>query len=123
MDDQQEQRVNEAADQFTSAVVDSYRAISERGVSAQEQNAQLTEDFFNRVVNNLRTQAEQNREMTQQLADRQQRRVEAAQTLTQESANVYLDFLNSGFADMQQGAEAEKRGAREAEKGAKGQKS
>ena len=40
MDQQQQQRVNEAADQFTSALVESFRAVSARGEAAQEQGAQ-----------------------------------------------------------------------------------
>ena len=37
---------------------ESYQSIADRSVSAQELNAQLTQDFFNGVINNLRTQAE-----------------------------------------------------------------
>ena len=58
MDDQQHQRINEAADQFTSALVESFRTVAARGEAAQEQSAQLSQDFFNRVINNLHTQAE-----------------------------------------------------------------
>ena len=54
-DQQSQQRVNEAAEQFTDALVESYKTVTKRGASAQEQGAQLTEDFFNRVVENLRT--------------------------------------------------------------------
>jgi hypothetical protein len=68
MDQLSQQRINEAAEQFTDALVESYKTVTERGASAQEQGAQLTEDFFNRVVENLRIQAEQNRQATQQLA-------------------------------------------------------
>ncbi len=66
----QQQRLNEAAEQFTSALVESYRTVSEGGVAAQERGAQLTEDFFSRVLDNLRSQAEDTRQMTDQLADR-----------------------------------------------------
>ncbi|HZY57183.1 MAG TPA: hypothetical protein VFE09_05230, partial [Rubrobacteraceae bacterium] len=71
MAEQQQQRINDAAQQFTDALVQSFRAASERGVNAQEQNAQLTQEFFNRVIDNLRTQAEDTRQMGQQLADQQ----------------------------------------------------
>src|SRR3954449_6050843 len=98
MDQQEQQRINEAAEQFTDALVQSYRAVSERGESAQEQNAQLTQDFFNRVINNLRTQTDANRELTQQLADQQQRQAEAGQTLAQESTDAYMDFVRSTFS-------------------------
>src|SRR3954452_8656640 len=102
MDQQEQQRINEAAEQFTDALVQSYRAGSERGESAQEQNAQLTQDFVTRVIENLRTQTEENRELTQQLADQQQRRAEAGQTLARESTHAYMDFLNSAFTFYQE---------------------
>ena len=122
-DQQQQQKVNEAAEKFTDALVKSYKTVTERGASAQEQGAQLTEDFFNRVVENLRTQAEQNRQATQQLADQQQRQAEAAQTLTRESVDAYMDFMDSMFSWWQGGVQVAERGARETEKAAKGQKS
>jgi cytochrome c5 len=103
MDQQEQERLNRAAEEFTDALVQSQRVAAERGVNAQEQNAQLTQDFFNRVINNLHAQAEDTRQMTQQLADQQQRATEAGQTLTQESVNAYMDFVNSMFRFAQQG--------------------
>ena len=114
MDDQQQQRVNQAAEEFTNALVESFRIASERGVNAQEQNARLTEDFFNRTIENLRAQAEGTRQAGQQIAEQQQRQVEAAQALTQESVNAYMDFVNSMFNFGQRGAQAAERGAQEA---------
>jgi hypothetical protein len=100
-DEQQQRQVNEAAEQFASAIRDSYQVMSERSVSAQELNAQLTQDFFNRVIENLRAQAEDTRQMGQQLADQQQRATEAGQQLTQESVDAYMDFVNSMFSYWQ----------------------
>ena len=114
MDQQEQQRLNEAAQQFTDAFVEAQRAAAERGVSIQEMNAQLTQDFFNRVIENLNAQAEDTRQLGQQLADQQQRATEAAQTLTQESVDAYMDFVNSMFTFGQQGAQAAQRGAQEA---------
>jgi ABC-type transporter Mla subunit MlaD len=114
MDQQEQQRLNQAAEEFTNALVESSRAAADRGVNAQEQNAQLTQEFFNRVIENLRTQAEDTRQMGQQLADQQQRATEAGRTLTQESVNAYMDFVNSMFTFGQQGAQAARRGAQEA---------
>src|ERR671933_774692 len=111
MDGQQQRRVNEAAEQFTSALVESFRAVSGRGERAQEQSAQLTQEFFNRVVENLHTQAEDTRQMGQQLADQQQRATEAGQQLTQESVNAYMDFVNSMFSYWQGGAQQARRKA------------
>ena len=124
MDQQEQERINRAAEEFTDALVQSQRAASERGINVQEQNAQLTQDFFNRVINNLHAQAEENRQVTQQLADQQQRAAEAGQQLTQESVNVYMAFVNSMFSFAQQGPEAARggteRAAREAGTGSGG---
>ena len=109
MDEQQQQRINEAAQQFTNALVESYRAVSGRTVSAQEPGVQLTQDFFNRVVNNLRSQAENTRQISQELAGQQQRQWGAAQTLAQESTNAYMDFVSSMFYFSQESVEAAER--------------
>ena len=114
MDERQQQRINEAAQQFSDALAQSYRAVSDRAVSAQEPGARLTQDFFNRVIDNLRTQAEDTRQMTQQLADQQQRVAEAGQTLTGASVDAYMEFVNSMFSFYQTSVEAAERGTREA---------
>src|SRR5215213_1553389 len=100
-DQQSQQRINEAAEQFTDALVQSYKTVADSSVSAQERNTQLTKVFFNQTINNLRAQAEENRQATQQLADQQQRQVEAAQTLTRESVDIYMNFMDSMFSYWQ----------------------
>ena len=40
MDTQQARRIEEAAQKFAEAIMESYRAVSDRAVSAQEPNAQ-----------------------------------------------------------------------------------
>src|SRR5919199_6507499 len=114
MDQQEQQRLNEAAQQFTEAFVQAQRAAAERGISMQEMNAQLTQDFFNRVIENLRTQAEGTRGLGQQLGGLQQQATEAGRTLTQESVNASMDFVNSMFSTVQLGGQAAQRGAQEA---------
>jgi len=98
MDQQEQQRINEAAQRFADALVESYRAVSQRGESAREQTAQLTQEFFNRVIENLRAQTEESRALSQQLADQQQRQADAAQAITRESVNAYMDFVHSAFS-------------------------
>jgi len=114
MDEQQQRRVNEAAEQFANAVKESYQTVASRGQSAYELNAQLTEQFFNRVVENLRTQAEANRQTTEELASQAQRGQEASRQLTQESVQAYMDFVNSMFSFSQAGPQAGQRGAERA---------
>jgi hypothetical protein len=98
MDQQQQQQVNEAAEKFAEAVRESYQTVADRAVSAQQLNAELTQNFFNSVINNLRSQAESNRQMTQDLQGQQERQREATQALTQESVGAYMDFVNSMFS-------------------------
>jgi hypothetical protein len=122
-DQQQQQKVNEAAEQFTDALVQSYKTVAERGVAAQEGSTQVTEVFFNQTINNLHAQAEENRQATQQLAEQQQRQADAAHTLAQESVSAYMHFMDSMFSWWQGGIQTAEKGARETEKASKGQKS
>ena len=115
-DQQSQQRINQAADQFTDALVQSYKTVAERGVSAQEGGAQVTEVFFNQTINNLRAQAEENRQVSEQLADQQQRQAEAVQTLTRESVGAYLEFMDSMYSWWLGGIQTAEQGARESEK-------
>ena len=93
-----QRQVNEAAEKFADALKESYQSIADRTVSAQELNAQLTQDFFNGVSNNLRTQAEVNRALSEDLIEQQRKQREASEALAQESVNAYTDFVNSMFA-------------------------
>jgi hypothetical protein len=106
MDQKQHKRVNEAAEKFAEAIKESYQALADRSVSAQELNAQLTQDFFNGVISNLRGQAESNRALAEDLIEQQRKQQEASQALTQESVNAYTDFLNSMFSFAQRSTQA-----------------
>ena len=98
MEEKQQRQVNEAAEKFAEALKESYQSIADRSVSAQELNAQVTQDFFNGVINNLRTQAENNRALSEDLIEKQRKQQEASQALAQESLGAYMDFLNSMFS-------------------------
>ena len=105
MEKEQQQRIDAAAEQFADAVKTSYRAVAKRGKEAQELNAELTEQFFNRVNEHLRTHAEAHQEMTQALTDQQQRQQEAGKQIAQESVGAYMDFMNSMFSYSQGAAQ------------------
>jgi hypothetical protein len=113
MDQQQQQRINEAAEQFTDALLQSYKAVAERGVSVQEGSAKVTEVFFNQTIDNLRAQAEENRQTSQQLADQQQRRQEAGKQIAQESVGAYMAFMDSMFSYWQGGIQTAERSIEE----------
>jgi ABC-type transporter Mla subunit MlaD len=109
----QQQRINQAAEQLANVIRESYQTMAERGMAVQELNAQLTQEFFNRVIENLRAQVEETQQMGQQLADQQQRATEAGHTLTQESVRAYMDFVNSMFSFGQGSMQASQGGARD----------
>ncbi len=44
----------------------------------------MTQDFFNGVINNLRTQAENNRALSEDLIEHHRKQQEASQALAQE---------------------------------------
>jgi hypothetical protein len=91
-------KVNEAAEKFAEAIKESYQALADRSISAQGLNAQLTQDFFNGVINNLRTQAEGNRALSEDLIEQQRKQRGASKALAQELVEAHTDFLNSMFA-------------------------
>jgi hypothetical protein len=97
-EEEAEQHANEVAKQFADAVRASYQVVADRSVSAQALNAQMTQQFFNSVINNLRSQAESNRQMTEELQGQQQRSQEATRTIAQESVGAYMEFLHSIFS-------------------------
>ncbi len=114
MEDQQTRRINEAAQRFAEALTESYRAVTDYAVTAQQINAELTRNFFGGVIDNLRAQTEDNREMVQELANQQQRQQEAARSLAQESTSAYMELLESMSFFYQRSVEEIDRSTREA---------
>jgi hypothetical protein len=66
------------------------------------------------VINNLRTQAESNRALAEDLIEQQRKQQEASKQLTQESVDAYMDFLGSVFAFPREVAQTARRAAQEA---------
>jgi len=113
IDHQQAKKIDEAAQKFAEALMSSYRSVSDRAVSAQALNAELTQDFFDAVIDNLRIQGESNLAVSQGLINQQQRQREALQLLAQESVDAHMDFLESMFFFHRQSVEADERSTRE----------
>src|SRR5215210_7759974 len=83
VDDQQQQGINRAAQEFTDALVAAYRATSGRAAAAQEVGARQIEHFFDAVIGNLRAQAGGTSQMARQLASQQRLAQEATRELAQ----------------------------------------
>jgi chromosome segregation ATPase len=116
MDNQQQQRINRAAQEFTDALVAAYKTTSNSTVVAQHLGAQQIEYFFDTVINNLRTQAEGTLQVTQQLADQQELARETTRGLAQMSTDNYMDLLDSMFSFYQGGTSRTQRRAEEAQR-------
>jgi hypothetical protein len=109
MDEQQAKRINEAAQKFADALIESYRAVSERSAETQERQVRLAESFFESVTNHIRAQVQTGDAAARELAEQARRGQEASQALARESADAYIDFLNSMFSYYQRSAEEAKR--------------
>ena len=116
MDDQQQQRINRAAQQFTDALVAAYGATSGRAAAAQEVGARQIEHFFDAVIGNLRAQAGGTSQMARQLDGQQRLAQEATRELAQVSTDNYMDLLDSVFSFYQGGASRTQRRAEEAKR-------
>ncbi len=109
----QMQKVNEAAEKFAEAVMESYRTVSGRSMEAQQRGAQLTQRFFESVMEELQSQAEGRHSTSEALLEQTQKQREAFQELSQESISAYMNFLNSMFSYYQNAFdEARRRGER-----------
>ena len=116
MDEQQQQKINRAAQEFTDALVAAYRATSGRAAAAQEVGARQIEHFFDAVIGNLRAQAGGTSQMARQLASQQRLAQEATRELAQVSTDNYMDLLDSVFSFYQGGTSSTQRRAEEAQR-------
>jgi chromosome segregation ATPase len=114
VDDQQRQRMNRLAQEFTDALVAAYRAASDNTVVAQQLGAQQIEYFFDAVMDNLRAQAGGTSQMARQLATQQRLAQEATRELAQLSTDNYMELLDSVFSFYQGGTSRIQRRAEEA---------
>lgn len=108
MDDQQAQRVNEAAQKFAEAVRESYETVSGKTAEAQERSRMLTQSFFESVVKELEEQAQSGQQVSEELMEQSRKQQEAFQQLTEESMNSYREFMNTMFAYHQRNMERAK---------------
>jgi hypothetical protein len=95
------ENADQATEQMTEVVQESYQTIAEGAVALQERNVQFSQSFFETWNETLRGQAEANRDMAQVLAEQIQRQQEASRIIVHELLGAYMDFLNSMFSFSQ----------------------
>src|SRR5829696_1643719 len=102
MDQQQKQNIEQASEQFTESVRQSFQTLAHRTVALQESNLRLTQNFFQNWIGQVHNQAQGTREAAQNLQEQGERQREAFETLSEEATNAYSEFLNSGLSFYQE---------------------
>lgn len=92
-----QEKANKAAEKLAQTTRDSYKTILDHVVGMQERNVRFTQGMVDSSIKELRSQAETNRAMTQELVERTEKQRDAYQTLVQESVDKYMDFAFTPF--------------------------
>jgi hypothetical protein len=97
------EKANRAAEQLAKTTGDSYKTVVDHAVALQERNVRFAQGLVDDSIKELRSQAESNRAMTQELVDRAEGQRDAFQTLLEESVDAYVDLLYTPFAYFRRG--------------------
>jgi hypothetical protein len=82
-----------------------FQAVTNKVVAAQERNARFAQSVFANSLEVLKSQAESNAALTQELVGQSQHQLTQFQTLIQESVDAYVKFLYSPLSYFKQTAE------------------
>ncbi len=103
------EKANRAAEQLAKTTGDSYKTVVDHAVALQERNVRFAQGLVDDSIKELRSQAESNRAMTQELVDRAEMQRDAFQTLLEESVDAYMDLAYVPFSYYKEGLEATKK--------------
>jgi hypothetical protein len=109
INDQQTKRINEAAQRVVVDTLESYKMGWARLAEANEGQTWLAKDLSEGTMRNLRTQAERNLDAAEELTEEAREGQEAGRVLARESADAYMDFLDSLFFYHRENARAAER--------------
>ena len=96
-------RINRTAERLAKTSADSYKMVIDHMVVRQERNVRFAQEMFGGAVREIRHQAESNRALTQELAERAEMQRDAFRTLVGESVDAYTDLLYAPLAYYKQG--------------------
>jgi len=103
MDERDESRGREAAEELSRAARESYMAAVDRAFEAQKGNMRLSRRFFENWIETLENHAELNRRTVQDLTEIVREQREVYRALSGESLDAYegvLDSLTSYYEDV-----------------------
>jgi hypothetical protein len=96
-------RANKAAERLAETTRDSVGVVLDHAVGLQERNVRFAQGLVDASIKELRSQAESNQAIAQELIDRAERQRDAFQTLFEESVDAYVDLAYAPFAYFRQG--------------------
>src|SRR5215210_92426 len=97
------EKANKAAEQLARTTGDSYKAVIDHAVALQERNVRFAQGLVDASIKEVRSQAETNQALTQELVDRVEGQREAFRTLVGESVDAYMYLAYAPFAYFRQG--------------------
>ena len=103
------EKANKAAERLARTTGDSYKVVIDHVVALQERNVRFAQGLVDASIKELRSQAESNQAITQELVDRAESQREAFQTLFEESVDAYVDLAYAPFSYYKEGLEAAKK--------------
>lgn len=96
------EKANKAAKEFAERSAESYKAVLDHVVGLQERNLRYVRGVTEGFVGEVRRQAEANRAMTREFAEKQG---DAFRTVVEESLDAYWDFAFAPFSYYREGIE------------------
>jgi hypothetical protein len=99
-------RANKAAERLAETTRDSVGVVLDHAVGLQERNVRFAQGLVDASIKELRSQAESNQAIAQELIDRAERQRDAFQTLFEESLDAYVDLAYAPFSYYKEGLEA-----------------
>ncbi len=98
-------KANKAAERLAETTRDSFGTVVDHAVGLQERNVRFAQGLVEGSIKELRSQAESNRAMTQELVERAERQRDAYQTLVDESLDAYMDLAYAPLSYYKEGLE------------------
>jgi hypothetical protein len=105
-------KANKAAERLAETTRDSFGTVLDHAVGLQERNVRFAQGLVDSSIKELRSQAESNRAVTQELVERAERQRDAFQTLLEESVDAYVDLAYAPFSYYKEGLEAARKAVR-----------
>ena len=99
-------KANKAAERLAETTRDSFGTVVDHAVGLQERNVRFAQGMADASIKELRTQAESNRAVTQELVERAERQRDAFQTLFEESLDTYLELAYAPYTYYKEGLAA-----------------